>query len=189
MNWMLTKVTTDGTARRAQLDFTHVAGKTGTSTGPKDVWFMGFTGKYVASVWFGNDDNRAMRSGSTGGGVAAPVWHELMSAIHGTDPIPTLPGLKPHPVQVARLEQLAEEKKLAPGGSQSQRKQKSIMPTATRTALRRLAETMRKLFKDSGATPLGNDPGQVHPLTRKLNRRAEAPRSSTDTRKPLRRQR
>src|SRR5690606_29777162 len=37
MDWMLNKVVTDGTARRAQLDFTNVAGKTGTSTGPKDV--------------------------------------------------------------------------------------------------------------------------------------------------------
>ena len=47
MNWMLNKVVTDGTGTAAKLDFTNVAGKTGTSTGPKDVWFVGFTGKYV----------------------------------------------------------------------------------------------------------------------------------------------
>ena len=49
------------------LDFTNVAGKTGTSTGPKDAWFIGFTGKYVAGVWIGNDDNHPMRAGVTGG--------------------------------------------------------------------------------------------------------------------------
>ena len=77
MNWMLNKVVTDGTGTAAKLDFTNVAGKTGTSTGPKDVWFVGFTGKYVAGVWLGNDDNRPMASGITGGHSAAPVWHDL----------------------------------------------------------------------------------------------------------------
>ncbi len=67
LNWMMNKVITDGTGQRAQLDFTNVSGKTGTSTGPKDVWFVGFTGKYVGAVWLGNDDNRPMSGGTTGG--------------------------------------------------------------------------------------------------------------------------
>jgi penicillin-binding protein 1A len=75
MNQMMSKVVTDGTAQKAALDFTTVVGKTGTSTGPNDVWFVGFTGKYVGSVWLGNDDNRPMASGNTGGQLAAPLWH------------------------------------------------------------------------------------------------------------------
>ena len=75
------------------MDFTNVAGKTGTSTGPKDVWFMGFTGKYVAGVWLGNDDNHPMRTGVTGGHQAAPVWHDLMTVAHTDMNIPTIPGL------------------------------------------------------------------------------------------------
>ena len=50
MNQFMQRVVTDGTGNAAQLDFTYSAGKTGTSTGPKDVWFMGFTGQYVTGV-------------------------------------------------------------------------------------------------------------------------------------------
>ncbi len=107
MDWMLNKVVTDGTGRAAQLDFTNVAGKTGTSTGPKDVWFVGFTGKYVGVVWLGNDDNRAMAGGTTGGHFAAPVWHSFMSVVHTDMNIPTIPGLQPHPVQVAEQQRIA----------------------------------------------------------------------------------
>ncbi len=32
------------------------AGKTGTTSAYRDAWFMGYTGNYVAAVWFGNDD-------------------------------------------------------------------------------------------------------------------------------------
>ena len=79
---MMNKVVTDGTGQRGALDFTNVAGKTGTSTGPKDVWFVGFTGKYVGGVWLGNDDNRPMAGGNTGGHMAAPLWHSFMSVAH-----------------------------------------------------------------------------------------------------------
>ncbi|MET0408652.1 MAG: PBP1A family penicillin-binding protein, partial [Hyphomicrobium sp.] len=79
MNLMLNRVVTEGTGGLANLDFTNVAGKTGTSTGPKDAWFVGFTGKYVTGVWIGNDDNRPMRAGVTGGHQAAPIWHDLMT--------------------------------------------------------------------------------------------------------------
>ncbi|MFV0294575.1 MAG: transglycosylase domain-containing protein, partial [Hyphomicrobiaceae bacterium] len=150
MNWMLTKVVTDGTAKRAALDFTHVAAKTGTSTGPKDVWLMGYTGKYVSSVWLGNDDNSSMRSGTTGGGVAAPIWHEVMAAVHGTDNIPTLPGLSPHPVQVEEQQRLAEERARQPARSTDRSKVQGIMPVATKAALKRTADAMRKL---SGEEP------------------------------------
>ena len=107
MNWMLNKVVTEGTGRAAQLDFTNVAGKTGTSTGPKDVWFVGFTGKYVGVVWLGNDDNSDMAGGTTGGHFAGPVWHSFMSVVHTDMNIPTIPGLQPHPVQVAEQQRLA----------------------------------------------------------------------------------
>ena len=94
LNWMMQKVVTDGTGQRAALDFTNVVGKTGTSTGPKDVWFVGATGKYVGTVWLGNDDNRPMSGGTTGGVFATPVWHSFMSVVHTDMNIPTIPGLR-----------------------------------------------------------------------------------------------
>jgi penicillin-binding protein 1A len=106
MNWMMQRVVEDGTAKRAQLGFTHAVGKTGTSTGPKDVWFVGFTGKYVGVVWLGNDNNRSM-SGTTGGQYAAPIWQSFMSVAHKDMNFPTIPGLRPHPVQVAEQRRIA----------------------------------------------------------------------------------
>jgi penicillin-binding protein 1A len=42
MNFMLSKVPTEGTGRRAALDGVVTAGKTGTTNGYKDAWYVGF---------------------------------------------------------------------------------------------------------------------------------------------------
>jgi len=151
MNFMLNKVVTDGTAKTAQLDFTNVAGKTGTSSGPTDVWFVGFTGKYVAGVWLGNDDNRPMASGNTGGHMAAPIWRSFMSVAHRDMNIPTIPGLQPHPVQVAEMERLAELKKTDPaaaaaalGETEAGKPSQSLMSEPAREALKHITSAMRK---------------------------------------------
>jgi penicillin-binding protein 1A len=145
LNWMMNKVVTDGTAQRAALDFTNVAGKTGTSTGPKDVWFVGFTGKYVGTVWLGNDDNRPMSGGTTGGVFAAPVWHSFMSVVHTDMNIPTIPGLEPHPVQVAEQQRIAA---MRPEGAadtpEAHRTTSSLMSDQAREALRKVAQALRK---------------------------------------------
>ncbi|HEY8193883.1 MAG TPA: PBP1A family penicillin-binding protein [Hyphomicrobium sp.] len=151
MNVMLNRVVTEGTAGRANLDFTNVAGKTGTSTGPKDAWFMGFTGKYVAGVWVGNDDNHPMRAGVTGGHQAAPIWHDLMTVAHTDMNIPTIPGLQPHPRQIEEQQRIAALKAaqvaagLEPATPKAESgKPESIMPDKTRAALKTLVSALRK---------------------------------------------
>jgi len=106
LNSMLHTVTVAGTGRRAQLDYTNVAGKTGTSSAYRDAWFMGFTGKYVTGVWLGNDDFRPMAR-VTGGSFPAQTWKTYMMAAHDTDNIPTIPGVEPHPRQRAEQERIA----------------------------------------------------------------------------------
>src|SRR5690606_33877854 len=134
MMQMMQKVVTDGTAQRAALDFTNVVGKTGTSSGPKDVWFVGATGKYVGVVWLGNDDNRPMAHGTTGGQMAAPVWQAFMSVAHTDKNIPPIPGLPVHPVQVAEQQRIAELRRsegllaAQPGG---RGRSSSMMPDQT----------------------------------------------------------
>jgi penicillin-binding protein 1A len=145
LNWMMQKVVTEGTGQRAQLDFTNVVGKTGTSTGPKDVWFVGATGKYVGAVWLGNDDNRPMSGGTTGGVFASPVWHSVMSVVHTDMNIPTIPGLEPHPVQVAEQQRIAAMRpEGAPDTPEAQRTSSSLMSDQAREALRKVAQALRK---------------------------------------------
>ncbi len=88
LNWMLHQNVLGGTGRRAALENHEAAGKTGTTNGYKDAWFDGFTGNYVAAVWFGNDDDSPMKD-MTGGTLPAATWHEIMTYAHqNVDPKP-----------------------------------------------------------------------------------------------------
>ncbi|MGI9415821.1 MAG: transglycosylase domain-containing protein [Hyphomicrobiales bacterium] len=78
LNYMLNQVVLSGTGRRAQLGFTPQAGKTGTTQGYRDAWFVGYTAHYVTGVWFGNDDYTPTRR-LTGGNLPAMTWHAYMS--------------------------------------------------------------------------------------------------------------
>lgn len=74
-----------GTGTRARVPYT-ASGKTGTSQDYRDAWFIGFTPKFVSSVWIGNDDNSSMKR-VTGGSIPAAVWQETIMAAHN-DPSP-----------------------------------------------------------------------------------------------------
>ncbi|NOS80999.1 MAG: PBP1A family penicillin-binding protein, partial [Nitrospira sp.] len=56
-----------------------VAGKTGTTDGYRDAWFVGYTSDVVIGVWVGFDDERALRL--TGSQAALPIWMELARRI------------------------------------------------------------------------------------------------------------
>ncbi len=152
MNQMMQAVVLEGTAKRAQLDFTYSAGKTGTSSSYRDAWFIGFTGAMVTGVWIGHDDFRPMNyngTGVTGGSLPATAWYNFMSVAHPNRNIPPIPGLPVHPVQIAEQQRLAELKRTDPGLAQAQiaqstQKKTSIMPDQTREVLKRLANSMRR---------------------------------------------
>ena len=76
MQDMLSAVVTTGTGQQARLG-RPVAGKTGTSQGFRDAWFIGFTTGLVTGVWLGNDDSSPMKKVS-GGSLPAILWRRFM---------------------------------------------------------------------------------------------------------------
>ena len=56
-----------------------IAGKTGTSQEFVDAWFSGFTPDLATTVWIGFDNPTSLGNNQTGGGLAAPIWHDFMA--------------------------------------------------------------------------------------------------------------
>lgn len=54
------------------------AGKTGTTDGLRDAWFVGYTPALVVGVWVGLDDGQPL--GLTGSQAALPIWGPVMQA-------------------------------------------------------------------------------------------------------------
>ena len=79
---MLKQAVKSGTGKSANFNGQTVAGKTGTNSDQKGVFFAGLTGYYSSSIWVGHDNYKALASSSTGSGAAAPIWKSYMTAIH-----------------------------------------------------------------------------------------------------------
>lgn len=79
---MLKEAVQSGTGTKAKISSQVVAGKTGTNSDSKGVFFTGMTGWYSASVWIGHDNYKALSSKATGGNAAAPLWQSFMEKIH-----------------------------------------------------------------------------------------------------------
>ena len=103
--YMMSKVVELGSGQRAALDGRPVAGKTGTTQGARDAWFIGFTADYVAGVWMGYDDNTKL-TGVTGGGLPAQIWHETMVRVHEGLPVRPLPMINPETEPPRRINEI-----------------------------------------------------------------------------------
>ena len=86
--WIVSDILADPSARAGtfgvdsalRLPF-WAAAKTGTSKAMRDNWCVGFTDRYTVAVWVGNLEGDPMRSVSGTSG-AAPVWRDVMLALH-----------------------------------------------------------------------------------------------------------
>lgn len=86
LNSVLTGVISRGTATSAQIG-RQAAGKTGTTSSERDVWFVGYVPQLATAVWIGNDNYTPLVSGTTGGGAAAPVWRSFMIQALQNEPV------------------------------------------------------------------------------------------------------
>jgi len=80
MTSMLRDVVDRGTAASARALGVRgpVGGKTGTTDGYHDAWFVGFSSSVVVGVWVGFDQPAAIGREAYGARVALPIWADFM---------------------------------------------------------------------------------------------------------------
>jgi penicillin-binding protein 1A len=92
--WLLTSamvdVVTTGTGGSVNFGNMAIAGKTGTTSDYKDVWFSGFTPYYTATTWTGYDNNVSMTT-SAEKNLSKTMWKKVMSKIHENLPYKSFP--------------------------------------------------------------------------------------------------
>ena len=127
MDQLMRAVVTSGTGRNANVPGVPAVGKTGTTSSYRDAWFCGFTGNYVAVVWFGNDDYSATAT-MTGGILPAITWQKFMAYAHSNIEIKPVIGVdfKPAPFVVASTTEGAPATLQAPPVLQPQAAQKLL---------------------------------------------------------------
>ncbi|WP_439341767.1 transglycosylase domain-containing protein [Vacuolonema iberomarrocanum] len=77
LNDVLQGVISRGTGTGARIG-RPAAGKTGTTSSERDIWFVGYVPQLSVAVWVGNDDYSPVGRGATGGGFVAPIWGDFM---------------------------------------------------------------------------------------------------------------
>jgi penicillin-binding protein 1A len=87
MTTILQGVVQEGTGGKALALGRPVAGKTGSTNGYFDGWFIGYTPQIVTGTWVGFDQEKSMGLGEVGGDTALPIWVEYMKSAHQDLPI------------------------------------------------------------------------------------------------------
>jgi penicillin-binding protein 1A len=95
---------TGGSARWKYKFNRPAAGKTGTTQGWSDAWFVGFTPQIAAGCWFGVDDFQVpLGPGQDGTRAALPAWARFMRTAHDTLELPTLKFEKPGGIEDKKI--------------------------------------------------------------------------------------
>jgi membrane peptidoglycan carboxypeptidase len=126
INKMLSGVVTGGTATSAKLPDRDNAGKTGTTDGRNDAWFVGYTPEVSGAAWVGDPARQVEMFDLTiggqyyasvcGGCLPAPIWKDAMTggALEG---VPATPF---NDVDVPRAEQKKPEDDRGEGGGEDE---------------------------------------------------------------------
>ena len=80
-------------------------GKTGTTSGPTNVWFVGGSPDVVAGVYLGYDQPRSMGGAAQGGRLAAPVFKQWAEA--ALKDMPKTPFIAPAGIRMVRIDRVS----------------------------------------------------------------------------------
>ncbi|KIR02405.1 Multimodular transpeptidase-transglycosylase [Lachnospiraceae bacterium TWA4] len=67
------------TGKQANVEGISLAGKTGTTTSKKDIWFVGYSPYYTAGIWSGYDDNKSISNSEN---YHKKIWASVMRRVH-----------------------------------------------------------------------------------------------------------
>ncbi len=79
-----------------------IMGKTGTSTGPTNVWFIGGTPQLIAGLYIGYDKPSSLGGYAQGGTLAAPIFKQFAQKAY--EGMPVLPFRAPPGVRMVRVD-------------------------------------------------------------------------------------
>jgi penicillin-binding protein 1A len=83
-------------------------GKTGTTSGPTNVWFVGGTPQIVAGMYMGFDHPRPMGGYAQGGTLAAPIFKQFAQA--ALKDLPKVPFVAPAGIRMVRIDRRSGKK-------------------------------------------------------------------------------
>ncbi len=100
---ILEGVVTRGTAQRLRVLDRPMMGKTGTTNGPKEVWFVGGTPDLVTGVYVGYDTPKSLGGWAQGGRISAPIALEFFQKVIPKD-APRVPFVAPADIRMVRID-------------------------------------------------------------------------------------
>lgn len=75
-------VSLNSTSASANISGMSNAGKSGTTSDNKDIWFVGYTPYYTAGVWAGCDDNQQISAIGSSTSYHKKIWRKIMTRVH-----------------------------------------------------------------------------------------------------------
>jgi penicillin-binding protein 1A len=89
-----------------------IMGKTGTTSGPTDVWFVGGTPQMIGGLYLGYDNPTNLGGYAQGGSIAAPIFKQF--AVSAFKDMEVLPFTAPAGIRMVRIDR-ASGRKVAGG--------------------------------------------------------------------------